>query len=502
MFGTIVIFTLIPILLWYIKSCKHPKHFPPGPRVPLPLLGDAYILGDDFHIGFIALIKKYGKTVGFWLGEHRTILISDFETLQTVLNLNEASDRGGIISTDVAAIMRRGLSNGSIPGVLLSNGKTWVESRRTSLHVLRNLGFGKNVMEEMIEDEINNLFEHIDHQWVDTPVDAAQFFNISVLSSLWRLVSGESLKIDDPKLIGLCKMVQQIIMESGDPLQFVASKSVPFLKFLNYIGVYGNFGRMEHLFDYCQEVINSCKQRDIDGDNPLTFVEAMVHKSRTINDETDPLHGDLGELNLLSIVADFFFAGADTSSNSLNWSMLYMIKHPEVQAKVRKELTDNIGMSRAKMVDRSLTPYTEAVLHELARLSNILPTSVFHQANEPLTIGDFKIPSKTIIIPMIGEVMHDPEHFPDPMMFNPDRYITQNGDGVKKFTPHPRVLQFGIGKRRCLGENLARATLYKFLTAIIQKYEIVSGQEEPITEDAMNGFVRAPKPFKLKFVKL
>ena len=262
------------------------------------------------------------------------------------------------------------------------------------------------------------------------------------------------------------------------------------------------FGLMKELIGYCQDNIKSSKQKHIDGDNPLTFIEAMLHKIQTTNDVTNPLHGDLGELNLLSVLMDFFFAGSDTTSTTLNWGMLFMVKHPDIQTKVREELHNSVGMSRTKMSDRSLTPYTEAVIHEIQRMGNIAPTAVFHQASKPLTIGKFTIPEKTIIVPMIGEVMHDPEHFPNPMEFNPERYLTTNVDGAMKFTPHPHIVPFGIGKRRCLGENLARTTLFKFFTTVIQKYEIVSGQNELITEASICGAIRSPHPYKLKFVKL
>ena len=399
--------------------------------------------------------------------------------------------------------MRGGLSKGGIPGVLFSNGKTWLDSRRTSLHVLRDFGFGKNTMEEMIDDELNKLVLYIDDQWLDSPLDVSQFFNISVLSSLWRIISGESLEIHDSKLSNICKMVQEAIQEAGNPFQVIASKSVPLLQFLNNIGYFQNINRMKNIIAYCNDAIKSCKGKEIDADNPLTFIEAMLYKIQKNNDVTDTLYGDLGELNLLNILIDFFIAGSDTTSNSLNWAMLFMITHPDIQSKVRQELLANVGMSTAKYSDRSLTPYTEAVLHEISRKGNILPMSVFHQANASLTIGQFKIPREATIVPMIGEIMHDPVHFPNPMEFKPERYLSKRDDGTLKFMPNPRVVPFGIGKRRCLGETLARTTLYKFFTAIIQRYEIIAGQDEPILDTSTStGFIQGPKPYKLKFVRV
>ena len=68
------------------------------------------------------------------------------------------------------------------------------------MHILRDLGYGKTIIEDIIEEEIDELMEHIDNHWLDTPLDVAQFFNVSVVASLWRIISGEKLKIDDPKL--------------------------------------------------------------------------------------------------------------------------------------------------------------------------------------------------------------------------------------------------------------------------------------------------------------
>ena len=59
MSGPFIAIILVLILFWYISSWRHPKYFPPGPILPLPLIGDACLLGKDVSEGFSALIKEY-----------------------------------------------------------------------------------------------------------------------------------------------------------------------------------------------------------------------------------------------------------------------------------------------------------------------------------------------------------------------------------------------------------------------------------------------------------
>ena len=64
--------------------------------------------------------------------------------------------------------------------------------------------------------------------------------------------------------------------------------------------------------------------------------------------------------------------------------------------------------------------------------------------------------------------LHDPEHFKNPEIFNPDRFIDLNG----KFVNDERVIAFGVGKRSCLGQTLAEKEFFIFFTGIMQQFQI------------------------------
>ena len=367
---------------------------------------------------------------------------------------------------------------------------------------MRDFGYGKDTMENTIEEEIDNLFQHIDSHWLDTPLDVSRFFNISALASLWRIISGEQLQLEDPKLIKLLTYNQQMISDFADPLTTISLTSIPIYKFVESLGLLSVVENISNIFKYCDEFIEIEKEKATDGDNPLTFIEAFLHKIKSTDESSHPLYGDRGILNLQNTLLDMFVAGSDTSSTTLNWGMLYMILNPEVQQKVRDELKDNIGSRKPKMTDRNLTPYTEAVIHEIQRKSSIAAIGVFHSTTTPMKIGNFDVPSNTMIIPMLADIMHNPEYFPDPDKFDPERYLTKSEGGSMKFTPDPKVIPFGTGKRRCMGETLARMSLYKFFASLIQKYEISSGQDDLLQDKHSGGFVLSPNPYKMKFTKV
>ena len=162
--------------------------------------------------------------------------------------------------------------------MLMSSGLTWREFRRTSLHTLRDFGFGKETLENIIEDEIDNFLSHVDNHYANQPMKSKNLFNIAVLASLWRIISGEALKIGDPKLEYLVKMVNDLITEFGNPAAGICMQYIPLFYVFNFLGITNNKKGMGELMDFNLQTIIKHKEREIDGDNPFTFTEAMLHK--------------------------------------------------------------------------------------------------------------------------------------------------------------------------------------------------------------------------------
>ena len=121
--------------------------------------------------------------------------------------------------------------------------------------------------------------------------------------------------------------------------------------------------------------------------------------------------------------------------------------------------------------------YMNAVLEESFRVVSFAFVAVPHSPTKDIDVGMYTIPKGATIMSSLSHVMYDPEHFPNPYIFNPDRFIDDNGE----FKHNERIVPFGIGKRLCLGQSLAEKEFFLFMAGFLQKYDIspAPGKELP-----------------------
>ena len=85
-------------------------------------------------------------------------------------------------------------------------------------------------------------------------------------------------------------------------------------------------------------------------------------------DKESSFYGEQGKLNLQRSLTDLFGAGSETTSSSLMFAFLYMIKYPEIQERIQREIDEVcVGGRSVCLDDRPRMPYTDAALHEVMR---------------------------------------------------------------------------------------------------------------------------------------
>jgi len=202
---------------------------------------------------------------------------------------------------------------------------------------------------------------------------------------------------------------------------------------------------------------------------------------------------------LVATVIDLFAAGTETASSAIRWAVLYLARQPELQEKIYQELRDGMSgdINNNKLPsynDRSKFPLTEATIMETQRIASLSPLAVMHKTLAPTKLNGYDIPEGTLAIPLLWNVLSDPQTFPDPSKFDPYRFLDENG----KVQRNPALIPFSSGKRVCIGEQLANMELFLFYAGLFSKFRFFYPPNEPEpTLAAGVGFVRAPTPYNI-----
>ena len=147
---------------------------------------------------------------------------------------------------------------------------------------------------------------------------------------------------------------------------------------------------------------------------------------------------------LAFLVQDFFLAGIETTSTTIQWACVFFLENPLVQKRMRKEMTEVVGTNRRPTLSDKLSlPYCQAVISEVQRYANIVPITGLRMATEDVQWNGYTIPKGASIINNLDTVLYDPEVFPEPTKFKPERFLTDNG----KYTgTKDSMLAFGAGR--------------------------------------------------------
>uniref|UniRef100_A0A667YF36 Cytochrome P450 2J2-like n=1 Tax=Myripristis murdjan TaxID=586833 RepID=A0A667YF36_9TELE len=171
-------------------------------------------------------------------------------------------------------------------------------------------------------------------------------------------------------------------------------------------------------------------KKDWNPAEPRDYIDCYLTEIQMVSDNAE---STFDEENLVICVMDLFAAGSETTSTTLRWAFLYMAKYPEIQEKVQAEIDRVIGQSRQpSMMDRANLPYTDAVIHEIQRIGNIVPLSLPHSTNRDIQLGDYTVPKGVVIIPNLTSVLFDKREWETPYTFNPGHFLNEEGKFVKR----------------------------------------------------------------------
>jgi len=169
-------------------------------------------------------------------------------------------------------------------------------------------------------------------------------------------------------------------------------------------------------------------------------------------------------------IVQFFGDGVFTYSEAMTGVIWFLAMYPDVQDRLVEELETNLeGKQDISHEDIGNLPYMDQVINEGMRLSSFPFT--MRQCTKEYTIpnSEFTIPKgMKVIIPIAG-LHHDPEYWPNPETFDPDRFSPENKSSLQTGSFQP----FGNGPRNCLGSNLMKMEAKVMLGHLLRKFRVV-----------------------------
>uniref|UniRef100_A0A672FPN2 Cytochrome P450 2F2-like n=2 Tax=Salarias fasciatus TaxID=181472 RepID=A0A672FPN2_SALFA len=464
---------------------RRPKNFPPGPAV-LPMLGNLLSLSLDNPLAdFERLRKSYGNIYSLYLGPTPAVFLNGVKAIREAMVVKGTDFAGRPQDMFVNHVSDHGKTK---VGVILADyGSSWKEHRRFALMTLRNFGMGKNSMEDRIHGEIKYVVKTLEGS-IGKPFSPQVMFHNAASNIICQVLFGTRYDYDDNfiKVIVQC-FTENAKMANGpwamlyDSLPIIRNLPLPFRKaFKNGVTVRA-LGR---------QLLTEHKKTRVPGE-PRDFLDCYL-------DELDKRGEDssFSEDQLIMYFLDLHFAGTDTTSNTLLTGFFYLMNFPHIQERCQQEIDRVLeGKDQVSFEDRHNMPYMQAVIHEVQRVANTVPLSVFHCTTKDTELMGYSIPKGMMIIENLTSVLNEEGQWKFPHEFNPENFLNDQGEFFKP----EAFMPFSAGPRMCLGEGLARMELFLILVTLLRKFKFIWPEDagEPDFTPAF-GITLTPRPYRMK----
>ncbi|KAK6186254.1 hypothetical protein SNE40_008325 [Patella caerulea] len=447
----------VGLVTYYIFGKKKYK-LPPGPWC-LPLLGNILAMNSSvpFYRTLLDWKKKYGPAVTIYMGPVRCIMLNDADTVNEAF-VKKGADYAGRFPMYSMEVLTEGYKD----IVFADVSPAWKHLRKIALQGLRQYLYGSK-LEEKVFDSASKVMRRLKEE-EGKPIDIQKYIGLLVCNLLHGVCFNKSFDIDDKFFLKLLDMFEKSNSEFGSG--FWEDIIPPLRKCPT-----GKFKRIMKLFaDFLDFIRNEFEthKANFSEDDMKDFADYLIHARRQAAIEDPEIENVITDVHLVQTCSDIFSAGIDTTRQTMIWTIMLLVTHPEIQKKVQAELDQVINAGQAPTLkDRERMPYTEAVLHESMRLCPVVPLGLPHATRCDTTLGEYEIPKGTMVMVNHWALHNDPETWKDPEIFRPERLLDADG----KLAPKTMSwLPFSAGRRNCLGETIARPEMHLMLAILLRNF--------------------------------
>ena len=451
------------------------QQLPPGPQISISEFMDK-VNENPFNF-LMDLIQNYGDIIYLKLKQDDVYILSNPAHIEQILTRDYK-----LFSKTRAAELRPFLGN----GLLLNEG----ESHRQHRKIIQPLFLPKSIQ------SYNNIMvdniKHISDNWQEnTTIDVLQEMTMLAMGVMTESLFGINFRDRDTfskvsdAFTNILEILNRLINEPIDNVLIVEESAST-----NDDNNNKKPNKFQDSLDYLNQKIYTLMDhiKKTNPEKPNLISHLMKAK--------DPDSGEVGlpEKQIRDETMIFLFAAHDTTSTALTWSLAYLATNQEIQDKLKKELDSVLGGRVPTSDDLPKLEYTEKIFKEILRIRPSV-WALSRLTNEDYKIGEYVIPSNSVIF-MSQYAMHNsPKYYADPDNFNPERWTKEFLFKLPRFAYFP----FGGGIRSCIGETFAVQEGILALATIFQRWKILPTEEEGISFEPKNlaGFTKPKYPIKV-----
>uniref|UniRef100_A0A8C0JE81 Cytochrome P450 n=1 Tax=Chelonoidis abingdonii TaxID=106734 RepID=A0A8C0JE81_CHEAB len=464
-------FVVYILVFDHMKRRKRWKNYPPGP-VSFPFVGNL------LQVNFQCPRLKFGKIFSLQVGWKNLVVLNGFEAVKAALiqRSEDFADRPSFSLFDHMV----GFSPAA-PGIMMARyGHGWKELRKFALSTLRNFGLGKKSLDQSITEEAGCLCSAFSSK-DGHPFNPRFLINSAVGNVMCSITFGNRFEYNNEKFQRMLQLIEEAFNIGAGILSQVVHKILIVSK-----------TQTSWLPGWHKETRDPGFTRD--------FIDAFLEEIEKA--KMDP-ESTFNEDNLIFTVFDLFGAATETTTVTLCWALLYMLRYPDVQScpislhrhLVHEEIDKVIGRDRSpKIEDQVNLPYTNAAIYETQRYCDVVFAGVPRMTYRDTQVQDFFIPKGTTVIAVLSSVLKDETVWEKPHEFYPEHFLDAAGQFVKR----EAFLPFSAGRRICLGEQLARKELFLFFTTLLQHFTFHIPEDHPRPqEDGHYVLIHSPDSYEL-----
>ncbi|XP_034297854.1 cytochrome P450 2C31-like [Pantherophis guttatus] len=347
----------------------------------------------------------------------------------------------------------------------------------------------KKGVESLVEQEAPRLvetFARVNGQ----PFDPLNAIIASLSKMVWTVSFGDRSPLEDKDSQQLTDAIESSVKSGGS---FVYALHKQFSWLMKYFpGPQKNaLSSKELVLSFTKKAMQKHKEAK-PVKEPQDFIDFYLsHMEKNKGGQNSTYN----EENLAECIFNFLLSAAESTAITLQWALLLMASHPDVQDKVHKEIEKVLGSSNAVgHQDWKKLPYTSAVIHEIQRTKHAFLFRIIKQCAKDVNIFGFLAPKGTFINPDLNSVLLDPKLWETPEKFNPSHFLDKDGEFVAK-----KEFQLLAGESEgSLEDKLARVESFTFFINLLKTFvfKLPEG-ENKTSEQPRIGLTTCPHSYKI-----